>query len=78
MSHTPHELHEEFPEFGTKISALKVSNAHFARLTNEYHIVNRTVHRAETRIEPMDNLAMDALHKQRLSLKDQLYAMLVA
>jgi uncharacterized protein len=78
MSHTPHELHAEFPELGAKISALKVSNAHFSRLADEYHEINRAVHRAETKIEPMDDLAMDALRKQRLSLKDQLYAMLVA
>ena len=76
MSHTPHELHEEFPEFGTKITALKQSNAHFARLAEEYHVVNRSIHRAETRVEPMDDLEMDRLRKQRMVLKDQLYSML--
>lgn len=77
-SHTPHELHEEFPEHAARISALKTSDGHFARLAEEYHTVNRAVHRAESRVEPMDDLAMDALRKQRVRLKDQLYAMLTA
>lgn len=76
MSHVPHELHEEFPEHAAKITELKTSNAHFARLADEYHDLNRAVHRAETRIEPMDDLAMDDLRKKRAKLKDALYAML--
>ena len=32
MSHTPHELAEEFPEFVEKMSALKVSDAHYAKM----------------------------------------------
>ena len=45
MSNTPHELHEEFPAEAEKIHALKVSNTHFARLADEYHEINRQVHR---------------------------------
>lgn len=78
MSHTPHELHEEFPEFGAKITALKQENAHFSRLAEEYHEVNRAVHRAEARVEPMEDLAFDDLRKKRMMLKDQIYRMLVA
>lgn len=78
MSHTPHELHEEFPEHAAKITALKTSDAHFARLAEKYHEVNRAVHRAETLVEPIEDLAMDTLRKQRMKLKDEIYAMLVA
>jgi hypothetical protein len=78
MSHVPHELHEEFPEHAAKITALKTSNAHFARLADEYHEVNRAVHRAETRTEPMEDLAMDELRKKRMRLKDELYRMLAS
>jgi uncharacterized protein YdcH (DUF465 family) len=78
MSHTPHELHEEFPELAARIHDLKVSNAHFRKLFDEYHEINRAVHRAEAKIEPMEDLAQDALRKQRLHLKDQLHAMLTA
>lgn len=76
MSHTPHELHEEFPEHGAKISALKTSNAHFARLAEDYHEVNRLIHRVETKVQPMEDLAFDQLRKQRMKLKDEIYAML--
>jgi uncharacterized protein YdcH (DUF465 family) len=76
MSHVPHELHEEFPEHAARITTLKTSNAHFARLADEYHEVNRAVHRAETRVAPMEDLAMDDLRKKRMRLKDEIYRML--
>lgn len=76
MSHVPHELAEEFPEHAEKMSALKQTDAHFARLSEEYHDVNRRIHRAETRVEPMEDLAEEDLRKQRAGLKDQLYALL--
>jgi uncharacterized protein len=76
MSHVPHELHEEFPEYAAKMTQLKTADAHFTRLADEYHDLNRAVHRAETRIEPMDDLAMDTLRKKRAKLKDEIYALL--
>ena len=57
MSHTPHELAEEFPELTEQMHTLKLSNTHFSRLFDEYHEINRQIHRAETNIEPMDDLA---------------------
>jgi hypothetical protein len=78
MSHTPHELHEEFPELGDRIHELKTGDEHFSRLFDEYHEVNRQVHRAETDVEPTTDEHMEVLRKQRLLLKDQLYAMLTA
>ncbi len=76
MSHTPHELHEEFPEFSEKLTELKTSDAHFAKLAEEYHELNRAVHRAETDVEPTDDLHMSEMRKQRALLKDQIYAIL--
>ena len=52
MSHTPHELHEEFPEAVDKLHALKLSDHHFARLSERYHEINREIHRIETNVEP--------------------------
>ena len=76
MTHTPHELAEEFPQHAEKLSRLKQEDAHFARLADEYHAINRQVHRAETNVEPMDNLAEETLRKQRAALKDQIWVML--
>ncbi|MGL4242335.1 MAG: YdcH family protein [Beijerinckiaceae bacterium] len=78
MSHTPHELAEEFPEHVAKIHELKLSNAHFQKLAEQYHELNRAIHRAETNVEPVDGMAEESMRKQRLRLKDQIYAMLAA
>lgn len=78
MSHTPHELVEDFPEHAEKISELKQSDAHFARLMDEYHEINRAVHRAETNVEPIEELAEVDMRKKRAALKDELYAALTA
>lgn len=78
MPHTPHELAADFPELVDRIHELKVSDPHFARLMEEYHEVNRQVHRAETRVEPMSEEAEEGLRRQRAGLKDTLYSMLTA
>ncbi|MEP9347515.1 YdcH family protein [Xanthobacter sp. KR7-225] len=76
MSHTPHELAADFPEYAEKISALKQSDAHFAKLYDAYHEVNRQVHRAETDVEPTGDEEMEALRRERIALKDEIYAIL--
>ena len=76
MSHVPNELHEEFPQAAERISQLKQKNAHFARMAEDYHEVNRTIHRMETNVEPASDEALETLKKQRLSLKDQIATMI--
>lgn len=76
MSHTPHELANEFPEFVEKMSELKVSDSHFAKLAEDYHELNRKVHRAETNVEPRAELSEVDLRKRRGALKDEIYAYL--
>lgn len=76
MSNTPHELSEEFPDHVEKMSDLKKSDAHFARLFDSYHEINRAVHRAETNVEPMETLAETELRKKRGALKDEIWAYL--
>jgi len=78
MTHTPHELHEEFPEHADKIHELKISDAHFARLSDEYHEINRAVHRAETNVEPVEELTEVDMRKKRALLKDEIYRLLSA
>lgn len=78
MSNTPHELSEEFPDKVELISTLKQSDAHFARLVDEYHQVNRDIHRAETNIEPTDDLHEGELRKKRMLLKDEIWRILSA
>jgi len=76
MSNTPHELHDEFPLEADKIHALKVSDAHFAKLLDGYNEVNRTVHRMETNVEAVADDVLEGFKKQRLELKDKIAAAL--
>lgn len=76
MSHVPHELHEEFPNAVDRIHELKISDAHFARLADEYHTVNREIHRMETGIQPVSEDFENQKRRQRLALKDQIAAYL--
>jgi uncharacterized protein YdcH (DUF465 family) len=76
MSNTPHTLHEEFPADAQKISGLKASDAHFAKLLTDYDAVNDKVHRAETRLDLVTEAEEEVLRKQRSRLKDQIAAAL--
>ena len=78
MSHTPHELTEEFPDLVETIHALKVSDAHFAKLAEEYHEVNREIHRIETDVEPASDAHQTEMRRKRMALKDEIYALLKA
>ncbi|MEN8742166.1 MAG: DUF465 domain-containing protein [Phaeobacter gallaeciensis] len=76
MSNTPHELAQEVPDKAELISQLKQSDAHFAKLADEYHEVNRAVHRAETNVEPVEELAEVEMRKKRAALKDEIWSLL--
>ena len=78
MSNTPHDLYEDFPEKTAKIHALKASDAHFARMVDEYHELNRAVHRAETLIEPTTPEHENELRQTRMRLKDEIWKMIAA
>ena len=76
MSHTPHELAEEFPNETQKIHDLKRDNAHFVKLAELYHDINREIHRVETGIEAASEIHETSLRKQRVMLKDLIAEML--
>ena len=78
MSHTPHELAEDFPDDAEKIRTLKLENAHFAKLMESYHEINRQVHRAETNVSPIEQLAEVEIRKQRAALKDEIARILAS
>lgn len=74
----PHDLHHEFPELGDKIHELKMSNAHFSKLFEEYDTIVKELHRIEEQIETPADDYVESLKKKRLKLKDDLYEMLIA
>lgn len=71
-----HPLSAEFPEFKDAIHALKLSNAHFAKLFTEYDDTDKAVNRAENGVDNLGDAALENLKKTRVSLKDQLYQLL--
>lgn len=78
MTLQQHDLHHEFPEFKDVIHALKLSNHHFARLFEEYHTTNNEVRRLEGQGVPVSDETFEEVKKNRLKLKDQLYAILLS
>lgn len=76
MSHVPHEIPDEFPEFKDKIHTLKMTNGHFSRLFDEYHEVNREIHRVEAAGINMADPDFERLKLARLRLKDEIYHIL--
>lgn len=76
MSHTPNELHDMFPDKKDKLHELKVSSGEFVSISEQYHEVNREIHRGETDVEPMDDFHLEELRKKRLQLLDRVKNML--
>lgn len=73
-----HDLIHELPEYREKIHNMKMNNAHFAKLFEEYHEVDHEVHRIETGAETTTDEYLEGRKKARLHLKDQLLQMLKA
>jgi hypothetical protein len=69
-------LANEFPEFKDKIHTLKMENAHFAKLFDEYNTADSEILRIESGAEHAGDFDLEGVKKQRLHLKDQIYAML--
>ena len=78
MSDSSHDLASEFPEFKDKIHQLKTSDSHFRKLFDQYHEVNKKVMRAESREDLVSNEEEEKLRKERLLIKDQIFALLKA
>lgn len=69
-------LSVEFPEFQDKIHRLKVSSLHFSKLYDKYQAIDNEIYRIEEEIETPSDFYTEDLKKQRLKLRDELYALL--
>jgi len=70
-----HDLHNEFPEFEEAIHLLKVEDKHFKKVFDEYHLINKDIHRIETN-EVFTDEEIKELKVKRLQLKDKLLKIL--
>ncbi|MEW6728939.1 MAG: YdcH family protein [Pseudomonadota bacterium] len=73
-----HDLAHEFPEHKERIHQLKMDDAHFARLFDEYNDLTNRIEVLENNGAPVADESLEDMKKQRLMLKDELYAMLTA
>lgn len=70
------DLAHEFPEYKEAIHNLKISDTHFAKQFEKYTELNKQIYRAEQRIELLSEEVEEALKRERVVLKDELFAAL--
>ncbi|WP_417597449.1 YdcH family protein [Oceanospirillum sp.] len=71
-----HDLLNELPEYKDQIHELKVSNAHFRKLFDEYHELTKDVENMESEQKPVATEVEETAKVRRLKLKDEMFAML--
>jgi uncharacterized protein len=78
MSVEHHDLIHELPELRERIHELKLNNAHFRSLFDEYHELTRSIEKMEDEVTPVSTRTEEDAKKRRLYLKDELYRLLTA
>ena len=76
MSVEHHDLIHEFPQMKARIHDLKLSNAHFRRLFDEYHELTRKIEKMENEVTPVATHTEEEAKLRRVHLKDELYHLL--
>ncbi len=65
-----------FPEYREKIAQLRASDRHFSRLFDEHNKIDHEVKQLEDKHSPALQAEIEVLKKQKLALKEELYALL--
>jgi hypothetical protein len=65
-----------FPEFRELITQLKSTDQHFMRLFEQHNALDQKIKNIESHIETGKHEDIEVLKKEKLLLKDQLYAIL--
>ena len=65
-----------FPEHRELISKLKTADLHFAKLFDKHNELDQKIKNMENRVESGTPEEIETLKKEKLQLKDQLYAIL--
>lgn len=66
-----------FPEYRELITKLKHSDLHFTNLFDKHNAVDQKIKNLEAGIEHATHEEIESLKKEKLYLKDELYAILV-
>ena len=65
-----------FPEYRDLITQLKTTDHHFMHLFDQHNALDQKIKNMEAHIEPGTHEEIEVLKKEKLHLKDQLYAIL--
>jgi hypothetical protein len=65
-----------FPEYRDLITQLKTTDRHFLNLFEKHNELDQWIKNMESGVEPATSLAIEALKKEKLALKDELYQVL--
>jgi uncharacterized protein YdcH (DUF465 family) len=65
-----------FPEYRDLITQLKTTDHHFVNLFDKHNALDQKIKNMESHIEPGTPDEVETLKKEKLQLKDQLYAIL--
>ena len=65
-----------FPEFRDLISKLKTEDAHFSSLFDKNNELDQKIKNFESGIEIATSSEIEVLKKEKLAIKDELYAIL--
>lgn len=65
-----------FPEYRDLISELKTSDRYFQTLFDKHNTLDQRIKNMESRLEPGTPDEIEVLKKKKLSIKDELYALL--
>lgn len=76
MNLEKHTLLNDFPDHHHTIRHLKMNDNHFARLFDQYHEVESEVHHIEENNSSVSDEYLESLKKQRVLLKDKLFALI--
>ena len=76
MSIEHHDLVHELPELRDAIHTLKMHDAHFRTLFDEYHELTREIENMDNEVTTVETAVEEAAKLRRVHLKDELYSML--
>ncbi|MGM0622610.1 MAG: YdcH family protein [Campylobacterota bacterium] len=64
-------------EYRDIITDLKVENAHFAKIFERHNELDHKIADVEEGREPMEDIELEKLKKEKLKLKDEAFAMII-
>ncbi|KRT55265.1 YdcH family protein [endosymbiont of Ridgeia piscesae] len=71
-----HDIDHEFPEFHERLEAAKAADAEFAALVDKHDVLDDEIRELEERGQPIEDLDIEQMKKQRAQMKDEIFAKL--